>query len=325
MTAFPMEKLILEHVSYIYGQGTPFEQRALDDVSTTIHAGRITGIIGHTGSGKSTMMQLFNGLASPTAGRVLLDGFDINATVEDVFESMRRQAPYASLSDRAAKRAIREELRRRKRALCFRVGLVMQYPEYQLFEETVERDIAFGPSNMGLDEEEIALRVREAASFTAIPEELLQKSPFDLSGGQKRRVAIAGIIAMRPEVLVLDEPAAGLDPQGRDYILNGIYDYQRRTGCTVLIVSHSMEDMARYCDDLVVLADAKVVMQGTREEVFSHVDELSRIGLDIPQITRLVQLLRAGGMELPANLYTVDEALTAVLSCLSSQREEALE
>ena len=317
-----MEKLVLEHVSYIYGQGTPFEQKALDDVTASIRASRITGIIGHTGSGKSTMMQLFNGLSQPTSGRVLLDGFDINISLEDAFETMRMEEAYRGLSNRAAKKAIREELARRRRNLCFRVGLVMQYPEHQLFEETVEKDIAFGPRNMGLSEEEIALRVREAASFTAIPEELLSKSPFDLSGGQKRRVAIAGIIAMRPEILVLDEPAAGLDPQGRDYILQGIYEYQRRTGCTVLIVSHSMEDMARYCDDLVVLAGAKVVMQGTREEVFSRADLLADIGLDVPEITRLVKILRAGGMELPSGIYTVDEARSAILSLLNSKTKE---
>jgi energy-coupling factor transport system ATP-binding protein len=197
----------------------------------------------------------------------------------------------------------------------------MQYPEYQLFEETVERDIAYGPKNMGLSEEEIAVRVREAAAFTGIGEELLDKSPFDLSGGQKRRVAIAGIMAMRPEVLVLDEPAAGLDPQGRDYILNGIYEYQRKTDCTVLIVSHSMEDMARFCDDIVVLSDARVVMQGTREEVFSHVETLSSIGLDVPEVTRLMQMLRARGVDVPEGIYTVDEAVRAMQTLLSPKTE----
>ena len=311
----------MDHVNYVYSAGTPFEQRALDDVSLSIRASRITGIIGHTGSGKSTMMQLFNGLAKPTSGRVLLDGWDVNATLEEALSVLRHEERYKALSDRAAKKAVRRELQERKRQLCFRVGLVMQYPEYQLFEETVERDIAYGPKNMGLSEEEIAVRVREAAAFTGIGEELLDKSPFDLSGGQKRRVAIAGIMAMRPEVLVLDEPAAGLDPQGRDYILNGIYEYQRKTDCTVLIVSHSMEDMARFCDDIVVLSDARVVMQGTREEVFSHVETLSSIGLDVPEVTRLMQMLRANGVDVPEGIYTVDEAVRAMQTLLSPKTE----
>ena len=314
-----MNKIYLDHVSYIYGEGTPFEQRALDDVSLGIRAGCITGIIGHTGSGKSTMMQLLNGLAKPTSGRVLLDGYDINSFFEDVFDDWKKLPTYANLSKSAAKKAIKAEVKQRKRNLCFRVGLVMQYPEYQLFEETVYKDIAFGPQNMGLTDEEIQVRVNEAASFTGIDEELFDKSPFDLSGGQKRRVALAGVLAMRPEVLVLDEPAAGLDPRGRDYIFDGIKQYQKQTGSTVLIVSHSMEDMARYCDDVVVMANTKVVMSGTTQEVFSHVAKLSDIGLNIPQITQLVRMLRNGGIDLPENIYTLEAAVSAVQELFERQ------
>ena len=307
-----MDKIYLENVSYVYSAGTPFEQCALRDVTLGIRGGCITGIIGHTGSGKSTMMQLLNGLSKPTEGRVLLDGCDINARITDVFDEWRTRPEYAALSLRRAKRAIAEELKKRKRELCFRVGLVMQYPEYQLFEETVYRDIAYGPQNMGLSEEEIRERVMEAAEFTDIDESMLDKSPFDLSGGQKRRVALAGVIAMRPEVLVLDEPAAGLDPLGRNYIFHGIREYQRRTGSTVLIVSHSMEDMAKYCDDIIVMENARVLRHGSREEVFAHVDELAESGLDIPQITRLTKLLRDRGLPVPQNIYTVEEALLAL-------------
>ncbi|MBQ8310574.1 MAG: energy-coupling factor transporter ATPase [Clostridia bacterium] len=314
-----MDKIILDHVSYIYSAGTPFEQKALDDICLGIRGGCITGIIGHTGSGKSTMMQMLNGLAKPTFGKVLLDGYDINSTMEDVFEEWRILPEYASLSDRKAKKAIGAEIKKRKAGLCFRVGLVMQYPEYQLFEETVFRDIAFGPRNMGLSEEEIRERVLEAAVFTDIGAELLDKSPFDLSGGQKRRVALAGVIAMRPEVLVLDEPAAGLDPLGRSFIFDGIRDYQRKTGSTVLIVSHSMEDMARYCDDVIVMSGARVLRKGSREEVFAHVEELARTGLDIPQITRVMASLRERGVPVPKNIYTVEEAVSALKAVFAEE------
>ncbi len=316
-----MDKIYLDHVSYVYGEGTPYEQRALDDVSVGIRNGCITGIIGHTGSGKSTMMQMLNGLIKPTSGKVLLDGYNVNSTLDEVFEDWRQREEYASLSKRLQKKKMREEIKNRKNSLCFRVGLVMQYPEYQLFEETVFADIAYGPRNMGLDEEEISQRVREAARFTDIGEELLEKSPFDLSGGQKRRVALAGIIAMRPEVLVLDEPAAGLDPLGRTYIFDGIREYQRKTGSTVLIVSHSMEDMARYCDDVIVMSGARVLMQGSREEVFAHVDELAETGLDVPQITRLMQLLRDRGIAVPKSIYTVDEAVAVLREMLEKGGE----
>ena len=314
-----MYKLYLDHVSYIYSQGTPFEQKALDDVSLGIQAGRITGIIGHTGSGKSTMMQLFNGIAAPSEGKVLLDDYNINVTLEEALADETMFPEYRSLSKRAKKKAIKTEISQRKSRLCFRVGLVMQYPEYQLFEETVYKDIAFGPRNMGLSEDEIDARVKEAAAFTDLDESILQKSPFDLSGGQKRRVALAGVIAMRPEVLVLDEPAAGLDPRGRDVIFEGIKTYQRTTGSTVLIVSHSMEDMARFCDDVVVMSDAHVIMHGPCNEVFSEVEKLSDIGLDIPQITHLMKLLKKAGINVPQNVYTVDAAIDAVKALFESK------
>lgn len=271
-------KITLEHVSYIYSKGTPFEIKALDDVCLDIHEGTITGIIGHTGSGKSTMVQLFNGLTKPMEGRILLDGKDIWEKPKEIGK------------------------------IRFRVGLVMQYPEYQLFEETVSADIAYGPKNMGLDEKEIKQRVADAARFVGLDPSMLGKSPFDLSGGQKRRAALAGIIAMRPEVLVLDEPAAGLDPMGRDAILSGICAYQKETGATIIIVSHSMEDMARYCDEIVVMDHAKVRMSGDRDAIFARSDELIDAGLDIPEITKLIWLLSAHGIRVDRSIYTVDRA-----------------
>ena len=279
-----MATLKLENVSYTYGQGTPFEIKALDDVTLSVREGSVTGIIGHTGSGKSTMVQLFNGLERPTAGRVLLDG-------EDIWDKKNKN---------------------KLRDVRFRVGLVMQYPEYQLFEETIGEDIAFGPRNMGLDEGEIRVRVQEAARFVGLAPDVLAKSPFDLSGGQRRRAAIAGVLAMRPEVLVLDEPAAGLDPRGRDAILEGIRTYGRETGATVIIVSHSMEDMAAYCDDIIVMAHARVVLAGSRDEVFAHADTLAEVGLDVPQITHLALLLKKAGVALPPSIYTVDAAAFAL-------------
>lgn len=303
------DKIVLDHVDFVYGAGTPFEHKALDDVSVSIRENRVTGVIGHTGSGKSTMMTLLNGIAAPTGGRVFLDGYDVNSRLKDVYPEWIKLPEYANLRKSTAKKAIKAEFLKRKRNLCFRVGLVMQYPEYQLFEETVEKDIAYGPKNMGLDETEVRARVLEAMRFSGLSEDLLGKSPFDLSGGQKRRVAIAGVIAMRPEVLVLDEPAAGLDPIGREQIFNEIRDYQRSTRSTVIIVSHSMEDMAAYCDDMIVLANARVVAQGTCEEVFAQVSMLDRVGLDIPQITRLMRILRERGIDVPENVYTVDAAV----------------
>ena len=285
--------LRLEHITYRYSAGTPFEVKALDDVTLDIRRGRITGLIGHTGSGKSTLVQLLNGLTRPEAGRVLLDGQDIWQDPKQISK------------------------------VRFRVGLVMQYPEYQLFEETVRADIAFGPRNMQLSGEEIAERVDEAAAFAGVDPSLMDKSPFDLSGGQKRRVAIAGIMAMRPEVLGLDEPAAGLDPQGRRDIFGGIRAYNRETGSTVVIVSHSMEDMAQYCDDVAVMAHARLLMTGTRDEVFARADELEAVGLDIPVITKLSALLRQGGMPLDPGLYTLEaaEAALAQVFGLPADRE----
>ena len=285
-------KLRLENINFYYGKGTPFEVKALDNVSLDIHGGKLTGIIGHTGSGKSTLVQLLNGLTRPGSGRVLLDGEDIWANPKEIGK------------------------------VRYRVGLVMQYPEYQLFEETVYADIAYGPRNMGLSEEAIRERVYKAAAFAGVNTDRMEKSPFDLSGGQKRRVAIAGIMAMEPEVLVLDEPAAGLDPQGRHTIFQGLREYNRNTGCTVIIVSHSMEDMAQYCDDVVVMAHARVLMAGDRDHIFARADELEAVGLDIPQVTRLCQLLRRGGMPMPAGLYTVGAAQDALMSLFTEAMEK---
>ncbi len=284
-----MTSIELKNVSYIYSPDTPFKKVALDDVSLTINGGCITGLMGHTGSGKSTLVQLFNGLNKPTSGSVLVGG-------EDIWENPKQI-----------------------RKFRFKVGLVFQYPEYQLFEETVRRDIAFGPTNMGLSPEEVASRVDEAARFCGISTEMLEKSPFDLSGGQKRRVAIAGIMAMEPEVLVLDEPAAGLDPMGREEILGGIRSYQRQRGNTVIIVSHSMEDMARYSDEIIVMNKAKVFMQGKTAEIFDRAEELVEVGLSVPQITELMNKLRARGLDVAHGIYTVDDAKAAISSLLEGK------
>ncbi|MBQ8510731.1 MAG: energy-coupling factor transporter ATPase [Clostridia bacterium] len=281
-----MTEIELKNVSYVYSPDTPFCKTALDDVSLTIHGGVITGLMGHTGSGKSTLVQLLNGLNKPTSGQVLVGGEDIWADPKEI------------------------------RKFRFKVGLVFQYPEYQLFEETVRRDIAYGPTNMGLDEAEIDRRVSESAKFCGLSPALLEKSPFDLSGGQKRRVAIAGIMAMEPEVLVLDEPAAGLDPQGREEILGGIRSYQRQRGTTVIIVSHSMEDMARYSDEIIVMSHAKLYMQGTTAEVFDRAEELTNVGLSVPQITELMNTLRERGLPVPHGIYTVEDARRELLRLL---------
>ena len=287
-----MSKIRLENISYVYGAGTPFEKHALDDITLDIRENAVTGLIGHTGSGKSTLVQLLNGLNRPTSGRVLLDGADIWQKPKEI------------------------------KQVRFRVGLVMQYPEYQLFEETVRADIAFGPKNMGLSQEEIAERVTEAAALTGLDASLLEHSPFDLSGGQKRRVAIAGVIAMRPDVLVLDEPAAGLDPRGRDMILNQICNYQKKTGATVIIVSHSMEDMARYCDDIVVLSHGRCIMQGSAPEVFARSEELSSVGLNIPEISRVCAMLRARGVPVDEGIFTVEQAEASLCRLLGLDEEE---
>ncbi len=275
-----------EDLVYEYGIGTPFRKLAVDHVSLGVRSSRITGIIGHTGSGKSTLVQLLNGLLEPQSGKVYFHGADIHAD--------KKKLP---------------ELR-------YRIGLVFQYPEYQLFEETVAKDIAYGPRNMGMDEESIRLCVEEACDFVGLDRSLLDKSPFDLSGGQKRRVAIAGVIAMHPEVLILDEPASGLDPIGRKSIFDGLLRYRDNTGAAVVIVSHSMEDMAKYAEDIVVLAADKLVLSGTRDEVFSHADLLIRHSLDIPDIARLAVKLREKGLPLPQNLYTVEDTEKAILALL---------
>lgn len=274
-----MSEIVLEDLSFFHAKGTPFQIKALDEIALSIKKGKITGIIGHTGSGKSTLVQMFNGILKPHNGRVLLSG-------EDIWKNPKKIG-----------------------AVRFKVGLVMQYPEYQLFEDTVYKDIAFGPKNMGLKQEEIDACVREAAEFSDLSAELFDKSPFDLSGGQKRRVAIAGIIAMRPDVLVLDEPAAGLDPRGRTSIFENIVEYQRKSGKTVVVVSHSMDDMAKYCDELVVMSRGKVILNGECAEVFSHSDILSNVGLDIPQSTKLLLALKEKGFCVDCGLYTVEDAI----------------
>ena len=277
------EILKVENVTYIYSRGTPFEKVALDDVSVSFEKGKITGLIGHTGSGKSTLVNLLNGLYKPHSGRVLLGGSDIWEKPKEISK------------------------------IRYRVGLVMQYPEYQLFDETVEDDIAFGPKNQGLSPDEVRARVDEACKYTGIDEQMRRKSPFELSGGQKRRAAIAGIIAMRPEVLILDEPAAGLDPRGRREILGGLRAYADNLGATVILVSHSMEDMAHYCDNVIVMNKAKVFASGEVSEIFSRATELSEVGLDVPEISKLAEKIKAAGIPLSGRLYTVEGVKTAIL------------
>ena len=273
--------LEIKNLSHIYSAGTPFEHTALEDVSFSIEPGEFVGIIGHTGSGKSTLIQHLNGLLKPTSGSVLLDGVDIWSN-----KKITRQAR-------------------------FRVGLVFQYPEYQLFEETVYRDIAFGPKNMGLKEADVDRRVREAAGFVGLTEEQLKASPFELSGGQKRRVAIAGVIAMEPEVLILDEPTAGLDPAGREEILGNIRAYREAKNAAILMVSRSMSDVARITDRLLVMNDSHLAMDGNPEQVFTRAAELLEMGLDIPDITRI--FLRLQELGLPVEpVYSVDQAVAAL-------------
>ena len=273
--------LQVQDLTYIYSAGTPFEHKALDKLNFSVERGEFIGIIGHTGSGKSTLMQHLNGLLKPTSGKVLLDGQDIWAD-----KKLTRQAR-------------------------FRVGLVFQYPEYQLFEETVYKDIAFGPKNMGLSASEVDRRVREAAGFVGLREDQLQVSPFDLSGGQKRRVAIAGVIAMEPEVLILDEPTAGLDPEGREEILANIQAYRQAKNATIMMVSHSMNDVARLTDRLLVLNGSHLAMQGTPGEVFTHAWDLEDMGLDIPEVTRVFMRLKALGLPVEP-VYTIDQAVAAL-------------
>ncbi len=273
--------LEVKDLTHIYSVGTPFEHKALDSVSFSIERGEFVGVIGHTGSGKSTLMQHLNGLLKPTSGAVLLDGVDI-------------------WSDKKLTRQAR-----------FRVGLVFQYPGYQLFEETVYKDIAFGPKNMGLNAEEIDRRVREAAGFVGLTEEQLEVSPFDLSGGQKRRVAIAGVIAMEPELLILDEPTAGLDPKGREEILKNIEDYRKAKNASVMMVSHSMNDVARLTDRLLVMNGAHLAMDDTPGNIFACAEELTQMGLDIPALTDVFMRLRQMGLDVPT-VYTMEQAVAAL-------------
>lgn len=279
----------VENLTHTYGENTPFCRSAVKDVSMEIYQGEFLGVIGHTGSGKSTLIQHLNGLLKPTGGRILLGDRDIWAEPKKI------------------------------RDVRFRVGLVFQYPEYQLFEETAYKDIAFGPKNMGLDEKEIDRRVRAAAAFAGLEEELLEKSPFDLSGGQKRRVAIAGVIAMEPEVLILDEPSAGLDPAGRRSLLENIRAYHKEKGTTVVMVSHSMDEVAENVDRIVVLADAGVVMSGTPHEVFSRAQELIDVGLNVPQVTQVAMELVRRGVPVDPAVYTVAD-LRAALAALKGGR-----
>ncbi|WP_130849828.1 energy-coupling factor transporter ATPase [Intestinimonas timonensis] len=276
-----------EKLSHIYSSGTPFEHAALEDVDFAACRGEYLGIIGRTGSGKSTLIQHLNGLLKPTSGRVLFEGKDIWETKE------------------------------RTRQTRFQVGLVFQYPEYQLFEETVYKDISFGPKNMKLDDAEVDRRVRDAAAFVGLPDAVLEKSPFELSGGQKRRVAIAGVIAMEPSVLILDEPTAGLDPVGVESILGNIRDYHRAKNATIILVSHSMEEVARTVDRLVVVSKGHIPFTGTPREVFSHGDELEAMGLGVPQVTRVFHRLRAMGVDIDPSVYTIDQARSAVRDYLA--------
>lgn len=276
-------KLELNDVSYVYGANTPFETHALKNINLKIPDSAITGIIGRTGSGKSTLIRLFNGLERPSSGEVLLDGFDIWSDPKQI------------------------------RKICFRVGLVMQYPEYQLFEETVAKDIAFGPNNMGLSKDEVEYRVNKFASLVGLDSKILEKSPFELSGGQKRRVAIAGIMAMKPEVLVLDEPAAGLDPEGRQNIFDAIEEYRDSENATIVIVSHSMEDMAERCDRIAVLNQGILIAEGDTSSVFSNPEILLNSGLDVPDITRIAMMLSKKGYTSDAPVYTIEHAVNFLL------------
>ncbi len=289
------EIIRVEHLNYVYNPGMPDETIALDDVSFSVEEGDFVGIIGSTGSGKSTLVSHFNGLNRPTSGCILIDGKDMWEQGGDL------------------------------RAFRFQVGLVMQYPEYQLFEETCAKDIAYGPRNMGLDEEEIDRRVKEAAAFVGLSDELLQKSPFELSGGQKRRVAIAGVMAMHPRVLVLDEPAAGLDPEGRDMILSQIRDYHEKTGITVLLVSHSMEDIAKYANRVLVMSHAKLAMYDTVENVFGHAQELLELGLSVPQVTQIFLKLRQMGLDIPTDVYTMPYAVKTIQKALAAKQAKEVQ
>lgn len=278
-----------DHLTMTYGVNTPFEKIAVNDLSIEIMEGEFLGIIGHTGSGKSTLVQMLNGLITPTTGKVLLRDKDIN------------------------------ENKKKLREVRFQVGMVFQYPEYQLFEETVYRDIAFGPTNMGLTGDELDKRVRESARFTGLKDKLLDKSPFDLSGGEKRRAAIAGVIAMDPDVLILDEPTAGLDPQGRDKLLNQILSYHKERKNTVILVSHSMEDIARVADRILVMNKGNAEILAPKREVFAQGERLEKMGLRVPQITKITQLLQKKGIDLPDGILTVEEAFDSIMALLKKE------
>ena len=278
-----------DHLTMTYGVNTPFEKVAVNDLNIEIMEGEFLGIIGHTGSGKSTLVQMLNGLITPTTGKVLLRDKDIN------------------------------ENKKKLREVRFQVGMVFQYPEYQLFEETVYRDIAFGPTNMGLTGDELDKRVRESARFTGLKDKLLDKSPFDLSGGEKRRAAIAGVIAMDPDVLILDEPTAGLDPQGRDKLLNQILSYHKERKNTVILVSHSMEDIARVADRILVMNKGNAEILAPKREVFAQGERLEKMGLRVPQITKITQLLQKKGIDLPDGILTVEEAFDSIMTLLKTE------
>ena len=284
-----MSAIKVENLSCVYGAKTPFEQHAVRNVSFEINKGDFVGLIGHTGSGKSTLVQMLNGLIKPTSGKVFVDGADLWAKPKEI------------------------------RKFRFKVGLVFQYPEYQLFEETVYKDIAFGPSNMGMTDSEIKERVEHAAKFVGLNPKLLNKSPFDLSGGEKRRAAIAGVIAMEPDVLILDEPTAGLDPVGRNVLLSQISQYQKAKNNTVILVSHSMEDVARVTNKVMVMNKGNLAMYGDTASVFARSGELSQMGLQVPQITRVIEALREKGIDLPAGVLTVDRAVLEITELLKKE------
>lgn len=283
----------IENLTHIYMPGTPFEKKALDDVNITINDGEFNVLIGHTGSGKSTLIQHINGLLKPTSGKILVDDTDI--------------------TDKSVKMS---DIRKK-------IGLVFQYPEYQLFEETIEKDIAYGPTNLGLSEEEIHNRVKRAMNIVGLDYETLKdKSPFDLSGGQKRRVAIAGVVAMEPKILILDEPTAGLDPSGRDEILYEIKKLQKEYGMTIILVSHSMEDVAKVADKIFVMYNAKCILNGSPEEIFTEVDTLESVGLAVPQVTYLVRKLRERGFDISEKVFTVEQAKAEILKVLGSAKND---
>ena len=282
-----MSLIRAENISFVYSTGTSFEKKALDNVSFEIEKGEFVGIIGHTGSGKSTLIQLLNGLLKPTEGNIFFDE-------KNIWDEPKKI-----------------------RNIRFRVGMVFQYPEYQLFEETVYKDIAFGPHNMGLDDDETDKRIHKAAEFVGLREDQLLVSPFELSGGEKRRAAIAGVIAMDPDVLILDEPTAGLDPLGREALLSQIVDYHRVRKNTVLLVSHSMEDIARIADRILVMSHGKKISLDTTENVFSKGDELEKIGLQVPQVTRIMQMLKKKGFNVDTSVLTVEQGFNEILNCLS--------